>query len=63
MIINICRGADERWLVYVDGRMAPISPCRQRRSAILLAGEAGILSHETMHKLLTMDAREEAVNG
>lgn len=43
--------------------MVPISPCRQRRSAILLAGEAGILSYETMHKLLTMDAREEAVNG
>ena len=37
MIVNICRGADSRWSVYVDGRMVPISPCRQRRSAILLA--------------------------
>ena len=63
MIVNICRGADSRWSVYVDGRMAPISACRQRRSAILLAGEAGSLNRETMHELLAMDAREEAVNG
>ena len=61
MIVNICRGADSRWSVYMDGRMVPISPCRQRRSAILLAGEAGYLSRETMHNLLEMDAREEAI--
>ena len=63
MIVNICRGADSRWSVYVDGHMAPISACRQRRSAILLAGEAGFINRETMHELLAMDAREEAVNG
>lgn len=60
MIVNICRDANARWIVSVDEKIVPILPCRCRRSAILLAGEAGYLAAREMHALLEMDAREEA---
>lgn len=61
MNTKIYRDANARWIVSVDEKIVPILPCRCRRSAILLAGEAGHLTAREMHALLEMDAREEAV--
>lgn len=61
MIVDVRRIADGRWAIYLDGSMAPVTPCRLRRDVILMAREASVIDREAYHALLAMDAREEAV--